>query len=56
MMGMVIIAPASTACLKTLSESSTYRCKVTAVPPIVVGDFIPMLGNSSDIITNESPI
>ena len=53
---IVTVAPASTACWKVLSTSSTYTNTPTVVPPSSVGDFTDDQSNESDTITTESPI
>ena len=39
-----------------MSTSFVYTCRLKVVPPAELGDFVSLPGNSSDIITSESPI
>src|SRR2546422_340606 len=54
--GMEAVAPAARAWSQSLSTSFVYTCRLNVVPPAELGDFVSLPGNSSDIITSESPI
>ena len=54
--GICGLAPAATAWLKILSQSSTYRLIVTGLVPFGAGAHEPMSGNSSARKRCESPI